>query len=157
MVGHTLAATRLTGWLAGWRRQLALFAGAYLLYTLGRYVAIGDYRSAVRHADLIVDAEHALGIAVERSTQEALRGTAWLWLLNHLYLAAQLVVVPVSSALAYQGTNHLFELMAELKAAFHLEWDVRALQTFYRQGVRESETLNAREKLKRLRPANSVR
>ena len=61
-------------------------------------------------------------------------------------VAAQLVVVPVSSALAYQGTNHLFELMAELKGAFNLEWDVRALQTFYRQGVRESETLNARLK-----------
>lgn len=56
-------------------------------------------------------------------------------------LAAQLVIVPVSSALAYKGTNDLFEVMADLKTAFKSEWDVRALQTFYRQGVRESESL----------------
>lgn len=56
-------------------------------------------------------------------------------------MAAQLVIVPVSSALAYQGTNHLFEVMAGLKTAFNLQWDVRALQTFYRQSVKESESL----------------
>lgn len=59
-------------------------------------------------------------------------------------MAASLVVVPVSSALAYQGTNHLFEVMGGLKQAFALEWDIRALQTFYRQGVRESEALRER-------------
>ncbi len=59
-------------------------------------------------------------------------------------VAAELVIVPVSSALAYQGTNHLFEVMAGLKTAFDLNWDIRTLQTFYRQGVRESESLNER-------------
>ena len=78
----------------GWQRQVALFAAAYLLYALGRYVAIGDQASAVRHAGLVADAERALGIAVERSTQQAVQGTPWLWLLNHLYLAAQFVAVP---------------------------------------------------------------
>jgi chromosome partitioning protein len=59
-------------------------------------------------------------------------------------MAARFVIVPVSSALAYQGTNHLFEVMAGLKQAFKLEWDLRALQTFYRRGVRESESLRER-------------
>ena len=59
-------------------------------------------------------------------------------------VAAQLVIVPISSALAYQGTNHLFEVMAGLKKAFNLNWDVRAVQTFYRQSVRESESLRDR-------------
>ena len=94
MAGRALSATRASRTLGGWRRQLALFAGAYLLYTLGRYLTIGDYETADHHADLIVEAERALGIAVERSAQQALSGTLWLWLLNHLYLAAQLVVVP---------------------------------------------------------------
>lgn len=61
-------------------------------------------------------------------------------------MAAQMVIVPVSSALAYKGTNDLFEVMADLKTAFNLDWDVRALQTFYRQSVRESESLHERLK-----------
>lgn len=61
-------------------------------------------------------------------------------------VAARLIIVPVSSPLAYQGTNHLFEIMSGLKQAFNLNWDIRTLQTFYRQGVRESESL--RERLK---------
>lgn len=59
-------------------------------------------------------------------------------------VAAQLIIVPISSALAYQGTTHLFEVMAGLKKAFSLQWDVRAVQTFYRQSVRESESLRDR-------------
>ena len=115
MPGPALTGRRLTGALSGWRRQLALFAGAYLLYTLGRYVTIGDYESAVDHADLIVDAERSLGIAVEHSTQEALRGTTWLWLLNHLYLAAQLVAVPAALVWLYlrapQGYRRLRDVI----------------------------------------------
>ena len=34
--------------------------------------------------------------------------------------------------------------MSELKSAFNASWDIRALQTFYRQGVLESETLRER-------------
>ena len=99
--------------MGGWRRQLALFLGAYLLYTLGRYVAIGDYGTAVHHADLIVNAERSLGIAVEHSTQDALRGTAWLWLLNHLYLAAQLVVVPAALVWLYRRAPHGFRRLRD--------------------------------------------
>jgi hypothetical protein len=96
VAGLAITGKSLVGALGGRHRQLALFAGAYLLYTLGRYLTIGDYDSAVRHADLIIDAERSLGIGVEHSTQEALRGTIWLWLLNHAYLAAQLVAVPAA-------------------------------------------------------------
>ena len=104
MAAHALA--RRGGLASGWRLQLALFAGAYLLYAAGRYVTIGDYHAAVRHADLIVDAERTLRIAVERSVQEALQGTAWLWLLNHLYLAAQLVAVPATLVWLYLRAPH---------------------------------------------------
>ena len=106
MVGSTLRTAWPGGALAGWRLQLALFAGAYVLYTAGRYLTIGDYQSAIRHADLIVDAERTLEIAVERSVQEALQGTTWLWLLNHLYLAAQLVAVPATLLWLYLRAPH---------------------------------------------------
>jgi chromosome partitioning protein len=59
-------------------------------------------------------------------------------------VAANLVIVPVSTPLAYRGTSDLFEIMAELKIAFNASWDIRALQTFYRQGVLESESLRER-------------
>jgi PAP2 superfamily len=94
--------TRGRGVLGGWRRQLALFAGAYLLYALGRYLTIGDYQTAVGHAELIVEAERWLGIAVERPVQQTMQGTVWLWVLNHLYLAAQLVAVPVALVWLYR-------------------------------------------------------
>jgi PAP2 superfamily len=81
--------------------QVGIYAGAYLLYALGRYVAIGDYSTAADHAHAIVQAERSLGIAVEGATQRAVEGTPWLWLLNHVYLAAQLVVVPAALAYLY--------------------------------------------------------
>ena len=102
MAAAALTWTRARGVLGGWRRQLALFAGAYLLYALGRYLTIGEYKTAVGHADLIVDAERWLGIAVERPVQQAMQGTVWLWVLNHLYLAAQLVAVPAALVWLYR-------------------------------------------------------
>ncbi len=96
MAGRALTGLQAVGVLRGWRGQVALFGGAYLLYALGRYLTIGDYETALRHAELIVDAERALGITVERGVQRALQDTTWLWLLNHLYLAAQLVAVPAA-------------------------------------------------------------
>jgi chromosome partitioning protein len=59
-------------------------------------------------------------------------------------VAADLIIIPVSTPLAYRGTSDLFEIMAELKSAFCASWDIRALQTFYRQGVLESENLRER-------------
>jgi hypothetical protein len=38
-------------------RQLALFGVAYLLYSLGRYVAIGDHDVAVANAGSVLDLE----------------------------------------------------------------------------------------------------
>jgi membrane-associated phospholipid phosphatase len=80
--------------LNGGRRQIALFLFAYLLYSLGRWVTIGDLDTAKTHAHAITDLEADLHVNWESDVQRALSGTAVLWLLNHLYLAAQLIVVP---------------------------------------------------------------
>src|SRR5262245_10722680 len=86
----------------GWASQALLFAGAYLAYGASRWVISGDHASAVEHARWIVDVEQTMGVAVEASVQRALDGTAVLWLLNHAYLAAQLVVVPAALIWLYR-------------------------------------------------------
>jgi hypothetical protein len=86
----------------GWLRQVLLFLAAYLLYGASRWVLTGDEATALEHAHWIVELEATLGIAVEASVQRALDGTALLWLLNHAYVAAQLVVVPAALIWLYR-------------------------------------------------------
>jgi membrane-associated phospholipid phosphatase len=76
------------------RAQLGIFLLAYLLYSAARFVTIGDLGVAQANADWIMDLERNLDVAVEATVQQGLTGTWVLWLLNHLYLAAQLVVLP---------------------------------------------------------------
>lgn len=57
-------------------------------------------------------------------------------------LAADFVVIPVSSTLAYESLDELLRTMVTMKRHFpDKSWDVRILQTFYRNGVGESEAL----------------
>src|SRR5262245_4449794 len=92
-------------------RELALFGLAYLLYSLGRFVAIGDLGVATDNAHWIVDAERALSLDVEQAVQDALHGSWALWLLNHLYLAAQLVVVPGALIWLFRRSRSHYELL----------------------------------------------
>ncbi|HYP52240.1 MAG TPA: ParA family protein, partial [Pyrinomonadaceae bacterium] len=59
-------------------------------------------------------------------------------------IVARMVIIPVSSPMAHKGTTRLAELMDEINTVFGNEWDIYALQTFYRQGVKESESLRER-------------
>jgi len=86
----------------GWLRQVLLFLAAYLLYGASRWVVTGDEATALEHARWIVELEETLGIAVEASVQEALAGSALLWLLNHAYVAAQVGVVPAALIWLYR-------------------------------------------------------
>jgi hypothetical protein len=93
----------------GARKQIGIFALAYLLYSAARYLTVGDLGVAKANADWILDLEHHLGVADEASVQTALTGTWVLWLLNHLYLAAQLVVLPGSLIFLYHRSRPLYE------------------------------------------------
>src|SRR3954454_5102418 len=84
------------------RTQIGLFGLAYLLYSAARWVTVGDLPSAQAHAVWIFHAEHHVGMAVEPSVQRGLGGTPAIWVLNHLYLAAQLVVVPGALVFLYR-------------------------------------------------------
>jgi len=89
--------------------QLGLFLFAYLLYSAARWITVGDINVATANADWIMSFEHHLGVATEASVQHGLRGTWMLWILNHLYLAAQLVVLPGSLVFLYQRSRPLYE------------------------------------------------
>jgi PAP2 superfamily len=90
-------------------KQIGIFALAYLLYSAARWVTVGDLGVARANADWILHLEHHLGVADEASVQAALAGTWVIWLLNHLYLAAQLVVLPASLIFLYHRSKPLYE------------------------------------------------
>jgi PAP2 superfamily protein len=90
------------------RRELFLFLGAYLLYSMSRYVSVGDLSTATGHAEWIVSLQQSIGVNVESSVQSALDGTIAIWILNNLYLAAQLVVVPGTLIWLYRRDHALY-------------------------------------------------
>jgi hypothetical protein len=87
-------------------RQVLLFLAAYLVYGASRWVMTGDEASALEHAHSIVELEEASGVAVKASVQQALEGTAGLWLLNNAYLAAQVGVVPAALIWFYRRLSY---------------------------------------------------
>jgi membrane-associated phospholipid phosphatase len=91
------------------RAQLGIFLLAYLIYSAARFVTIGDLGVAQANADWIMDLERKLDVAVEAAVQQGLTGTWLLWVLNHLYLAAQLVVLPGALVFLYRRSRPLYE------------------------------------------------
>jgi len=101
------------------RTQIGVFLLAYLVYSAARYVTIGELDVAQANADWIMDLEHHLGVATEASVQGALTGTWVLWLLNHLYLAAQLVVLPGALIFLFRRSRPLY---AKLRNTILATW-----------------------------------
>ncbi len=91
------------------RAQLGIFLLAYLLYSAARFLTIGDLSVAQANAGWIMDLQRDLGVGIEASVQQALTGTWALWLLNHLYLAAQLVVLPGALVFLYRRSRPMYE------------------------------------------------
>jgi hypothetical protein len=91
------------------RAQLGIFLFAYLLYSAARFVTIGDLSVAQANADWIMNLEDTLSLGFESSVQQALTGTVWIWLLNHLYLAAQLVVLPGALIFLWHRSKPMYE------------------------------------------------
>jgi membrane-associated phospholipid phosphatase len=109
-------------------RQLAVFGAAYLLYSLGRFVVIGDTDVAVANAGSIVDLEQSLHVDVEQGVQQAFQGTWMLWVLNHLYIAAQLVVVPGALVWLYKRSRaHYAQLRDTVLATWLIALPIYAL------------------------------
>lgn len=81
-------------------RELALFGLAYLLYNAGRWATNGDVDLALENTRWLVDFQG--GVGIERSVQAALDFTPVAWLLSHVYLAAQIVILPAALLAFYR-------------------------------------------------------
>jgi hypothetical protein len=90
------------------RRELFLFLGAYLLYSTSRYVSVGDLTTATDHARWVVGLQKSIGVNVESSVQTALHGSWVIWVLNNLYLAAQIIVVPGTLIYLYRSNHDVY-------------------------------------------------
>jgi hypothetical protein len=90
------------------RAQIGLFLFAYLVYSAARFFTVGDLPSARDHADWIVNLERSTGTGVEASVQAAFAGTWMMWVLNHLYLIAQLGVIPAVLIFLYKRNPAIY-------------------------------------------------
>jgi hypothetical protein len=90
------------------RLQIGLFLLAYMIYTAARFVTIGDLASAKDNAAWIVGVEHTFHLGFEASVQHALDGTALIWILNRLYLLAQLAVIPAALIFLYRRSYAIY-------------------------------------------------
>jgi membrane-associated phospholipid phosphatase len=106
--------------------QVLLFGGAYLLYSAGRWLAIGDRATATATARDLLQIERDLGIAVERGVQRAIDADVVLALLNWAYLAAQVAVVPVVLVLCWKVAPPVYH---RLRDTVLLSW-VAALPVY---------------------------
>ena len=88
-----------------WRRELLLFGAAYLLYNAGRGITNGQMDLAIANANWVIDAQGGTGF--ERSVQDALGGL-WMTLLSHIYLAAQIVVLPGVLVAMYRWAPRIY-------------------------------------------------
>jgi hypothetical protein len=95
-----------------WRRAALALAVAYGTYAAARWLGPGT-AAAHGNAARIVDLERALGIAVESPVQRALDASALVWIFNHLYMAAQFVVVPAALLLVRRRSVPAFRRLRD--------------------------------------------
>jgi len=111
-----------------WQVELRLFLAAYLVYTMARWIFVGDLGQAKDHARWIFELEQHVGLAVEGSVQQALDSSVVSWVLSNLYLAAQLVVVPGALVWLYRRSPAVYrELRNTVVATWMIAVPVFAL------------------------------
>ncbi len=91
-----------------WRREVLLFAAAYVAYSLARGAATGSLETAVENARMIVQLQADIGIGIERAVQDHLIGQPIMWVLNRLYLIAQFAVLPAGLIWIYRRRPALY-------------------------------------------------
>jgi hypothetical protein len=93
------------------RAQIGLFLLAYLVYSAARFVTIGDLPSAKDNAAWIVGVEQTFHIGVEATFQQALDAGWAMWIFNHLYLIAQLGVIPAALIFLYFRSQSIYKTL----------------------------------------------
>jgi membrane-associated phospholipid phosphatase len=97
----------------GARAQLAVFLAAYLVYDAARWIFSGDLDDARVHAEWVIDLERSAHVAIEASVQRALDAGAVSWLLSNVYLAAQLVVLPLALVWLYRRSRPVYRRLRD--------------------------------------------
>jgi membrane-associated phospholipid phosphatase len=107
------------------RKELLLFGAAYLLYNAGRGLTSGDMDLAIANADWVIEFQGGSG--VERGVQDALGGV-WMFLLSHIYLAAQIVILPGVLVAMYRWAPKIYpRLRSTVIATWMLSLPIYAL------------------------------
>src|SRR4051794_20382926 len=101
--------------------QIGLFVLAYIVYSAARFVTIGDLDAARGNAAWIVGLERSAGVGVEASVQHAFNGTIAIWILNRLYLLAQLGVIPAVLIFLY---NRSYTIYSTLRNTILATWAI---------------------------------
>jgi membrane-associated phospholipid phosphatase len=95
------------------RIQLAVFLAAYLVYDAARWIFSGDLDNARSHAEWVIGLERSMHVAVEASVQRAFEAGAVSWVLSNVYLAAQLVVLPLSLIWLYHRSRPVYRRLRD--------------------------------------------
>src|SRR3954454_8128274 len=98
---------------AGWRAQWLVFLAAYLAYSAGRWLFIGDLPTATANSKDIVDLERSLGVFVERPVQSGLDHEAVVWSLNKIYMLAQMVILPGALVWLYRANKRIYRWLRD--------------------------------------------
>ena len=88
--------------------ELWLFVAAYVAYNASRWIITGHEAIAQANTRSIVELERSLGIAVEGGIQAVFSGDAATWLLSHLYVGAQFVVLPLVLIGLYRWSRRVY-------------------------------------------------
>src|SRR5690348_3903823 len=99
--------------MRSWKKQIGLFAAAYLFYNLARVVVVGDNHTARANAHWVIGLERSGGFDVEHSVQSAFDAPWCAWILSNVYLAAQLVVLPGSLIWLYRRSPAIYRRLRD--------------------------------------------
>jgi hypothetical protein len=99
------------------RLELALFGAVYALYDAARWVFVGRPAVAQTHARSVFHLERTLHLAIEGSVQRAFDWPVASWVLANVYLAAQLVVLPVALVVLYRRSPAVYRPLRNTVAA----------------------------------------
>jgi membrane-associated phospholipid phosphatase len=89
-------------------REIALFAGLYVIYTAARWLVHRHLSTALSNAHWVISVEHNAHVGIEGSVQRALHFEPASWLLSNVYLAAQLVVPVIVLVYTYMRARPIY-------------------------------------------------
>jgi membrane-associated phospholipid phosphatase len=89
-------------------REIALFAGLYVIYTAARWIVHSRLPTALSNAHWVISLEHPMHVGIEASVQQALHVEPLSWLLSNVYLAAQLIVPVIALLYTYRRARPFY-------------------------------------------------